>query len=111
MHFEQVSLLICPISSSDRAEKLLKFLEHHFNEVFEEEQRIRRNPKFEEHRVHVLLYFLEPTNVGLKEFDASFMKCIAPRVNVIPVIAQADGLTELERDACKKLVLTSRLVF
>lgn len=83
---------------------LLKFLEKQFDEVFEEEQRIHRNPKFEEHRVHALLYFLEPTALGIKQFDIDFMKLLAPRVNVIPIIAKSDGLTATERESFKTKV-------
>lgn len=84
-----------------RAELLLAFLEKQFDEVFEEEQRIHRNPKFEEHRVHALMYFLEPTALGVKQFDIDFMKLLAPRVNIIPVIAKADGLAVKERENFK----------
>ena len=87
-----------------RANKLLEFIEGTFDEVFAEEQRIRRNPKFEEHRVHALLYFIEPTTLGLKQFDVEFIQRLAPRVNIIPIIAKADGLTVAERKKFKEIV-------
>ena len=90
-----------------RAEKLLKYLEGTFDEYFEEEQRVHRNPKYEEHRIHSLLYLIEPTGLGLKQFDADFMKCLAPRINIIPVIAKADGLDEAEKRQSKKRVSTA----
>lgn len=78
--------------------------------MFEEEQRIHRNPKFQEHRVHALLYLFEPTSAGLKKFDVDFMKTLAPRVNIIPVIAKADGMDAEEKIQAKKLVHSSNLV-
>lgn len=87
-----------------RAETLLQYLEKTYDDVFEEEQRIRRNPKFEDHRIHALLYFLEPTSLGLKQFDIDFMKRVSSRVNIIPIVAKADGLTELELQLFKKKV-------
>jgi cell division control protein 11 len=91
-----------------QAEKLLSYIEDIYTLVFEEEQRIHRNPKFEEHRVHGLLYFIEPTALGLKEFDVEFMKILAPRVNIIPVIAKADGLTPEEKTSFKRKVQSPR---
>ena len=88
-----------------RLNELLAYLERAFDEVFEEEQRVHRNPKFEEHRVHALLYMLEPTGLSLKAFDAELMSKLAERVNVIPVIAKADALTATERASFKKRIL------
>lgn len=93
------------IDPSVRLGEIQSHLERAFDEVFEEEQRVHRNPKFEEHRVHALLYFIEPTGLGLKSFDAEFMRRLAERVNVIPVIAKADGLTSSEKGAFKKRIL------
>lgn len=47
-----------------RAQEIIDFLEKTFDDVFQEEQRIHRNPKFEDHRVHVLLYLVEPSKLG-----------------------------------------------
>ena len=47
-------------------------------------------------RIHCLLYFLPPNNRGLKEKDIKFMKELSTKVNIIPVIAKADGLTVSE---------------
>ena len=77
------------------------FVEKAYDEVFEEESRVRRNPKFEEHRVHAVLYLLEPTALELKPVDADFMRRLAVRANVIPVIAKADSLTAIERQRFK----------
>lgn len=88
-----------------RLSEIKTHLENAFDEVFDEEQRVHRNPKFEEHRVHVLLYFLEPTGLGLKSFDAELMKRLSERVNVIPVIAKADSLTSSERVSFKRRIM------
>lgn len=54
--------------------------------------------------MHALLYFIEPTALGVKKFDIDFMKKLAGRVNIIPVIAKADGLTDEEKGFFKKKV-------
>ena len=79
----------------------MNFIENTYDEVFEEESRVRRNPKFEEHRVHVVLYMIEPTGLDLKAVDAEFMKKLSERSNVIPVIAKADSMTASERQKFK----------
>lgn len=84
-------------------------MEAAFDEVFEEEQRIHRNPKFEERRIHAMLYLIEPTALGLKKFDIDFMRRVAPRVNLIPIIAKADGLSDKEKGQFKEIVRDTRL--
>lgn len=81
--------------------KVMSFIEKTFDEVFEEESRVRRNPKFEEHRIHAVLYLVEPTGLDLKAVDAEFIKKLSNRSNVIPVIAKADSLTATERQKFK----------
>jgi len=79
----------------------MAFIEQTYDEVFEEESRVRRNPKFEEHRVHAILYLIEPTTLELKPVDAEFIRKLSARANVIPLIAKADGLTAIERQKFK----------
>lgn len=81
--------------------KVMKFIENTYDEVFEEESRVRRNPKFEEHRIHAVLYFIEPTGLDLKAVDAEFIKRLSERSNVIPIIAKADSMTAAERQKFK----------
>ncbi|KAH3901501.1 septin SHS1 SCDLUD_002997 [Saccharomycodes ludwigii] len=77
-------------------DEICKFLEQQFDLVLAEETRIRRNPKFEDTRIHVVLYFIEPTGHGLKELDVVTMKKLSKYSNVLPIIAKADSLTPKE---------------
>ena len=43
---------------------LVEYLESQFSDVLEEEVRIKRNPKHEDRRVHLTLYFITPTTTG-----------------------------------------------
>lgn len=85
--------------------QIVKYLECQYDEILAEESRIRRNPRFKDNRVHVLLYFIEATGHGLRELDIELMKRLSKRVNIIPVIGRADSLTPTELKATKKLVL------
>lgn len=72
------------------------FLKQQFDLVLAEETRIKRNPRFVDTRVHVLLYFIAATGHGLRELDISCMKRLSKYVNILPVISKADSFTEQE---------------
>lgn len=77
-------------------DEITSYLEQQFDIVLSEETRIRRNPRFEDTRVHVALYFIEPTGHGLRELDVEIMKRVARFTNVLPVICKADSFTKEE---------------
>jgi cell division control protein 11 len=85
--------------------KIVEYLERQYDEVLAEESRIRRNPRFRDNRVHVCLYFIEPTGHGLREMDVELMRLLSKRVNVIPVIGRADQLTSAEKASAKKVIM------
>ena len=39
------------------------YLERQYDDILAEESRIKRNPRFRDNRVHVLLYFVQPTGM------------------------------------------------
>lgn len=80
------------------------YLKQQFDLVLAEETRIRRNPRFVDTKVHVLLYFISPGGHGLKELDINCMKRLSRYVNIIPVISKADSFTEDELKFFKKQV-------
>lgn len=82
------------------------YLKQQFDLVLAEETRIRRNPRFVDTRVHVLLYFITPTGHGLRELDIACMKRLAKYVNIIPVIGRADSFTQSEVQHFKQQIIT-----
>lgn len=80
------------------------YLKQQFDLVLAEETRIRRNPRFVDTRVHVLLYFITPTGHGLRELDIACMKRLAKYVNIIPVVGRADTFTESELKDFKRQI-------
>lgn len=82
------------------------YLKQQFDLVLAEETRIRRNPRFVDTRVHVLLYFITPTGHGLREIDITCMKKLSKYVNVIPVIGKADTFTQQELKQFKANIRT-----
>lgn len=95
------------IDNSTNAEELTHYLETQFNEVLRQEALVCRNPRFEDHRVHACLYFLPPTNQGLRELDIEVMSRLSSRVNIIPIISKADTLTDTELVSAKQSVMES----
>lgn len=84
---------------------IVDFIRHQYDEVLLEESRVKRNPRFKDGRIHVLLYLINPTSHGLSEIDVKFLLHINNLVNIIPVIAKADSLTPEELRLNKKLLL------
>ncbi|CAR26355.1 hypothetical protein ZYGR_0H01640 [Zygosaccharomyces rouxii] len=68
--------------------------------IFQEEQPNRSNLR--DDRVHCCLYFVEPTGKGLNALDVIAMRELSKRVNLIPIIAKADGLSKEELCAFKR---------
>jgi septin 1 family protein len=83
-------------------EEIVTYLQQQFDHVLAEETRIRRNPKFEDTRVHICLYFIEATGHGLRELDVECMKKLSKFVNVLPIISRSDSFTEEELKLFKK---------
>ncbi|KAJ3051334.1 hypothetical protein HK097_007665 [Rhizophlyctis rosea] len=84
---------------------IVEYVEKQYDIVLAEESRIKRNPKYQDNRVHALLYFIAPTGHSLREIDIEFMRRLGPRSNIIPVIAKADSLSPPELAAFKKAIM------
>jgi cell division control protein 11 len=84
------------ISNEPSFQEIVKYIEAQYDEILAQESRIKRNPKFQDNRVHAVLYFIQPSGHSLRENDIEFMKRLSPRANVIPVIAKADSMTKNE---------------
>jgi cell division control protein 11 len=46
-------------------DEITTHLERQYDDILAEESRIKRNPRFRDNRVHVLLYFVQPTGKSL----------------------------------------------
>lgn len=93
------------INNNECCSKIVQYLEKQFDCILDEERRVQRNPKFEDNRVHVCLYFVSPTGHGLQELDIDLMMNLSARVNVIPVISKADTLTVEELSRNKQAIM------
>ena len=92
------------VDNSQSSAVIKNYLDQQFENVLKEEVRIKRNTKDTDGRPHVCLYFLKSTPRGVKKFDIELMKTICDKVNIIPIIPKADGLTEAELNLHKEVV-------
>lgn len=83
---------------------IVEYIKDQFDLFIEEEAKIRRNPNYEDTRVHCLLYFIPATSNGLKMRDISFLKKVSGLVNIIPVISKSDALSIKETTEFKSRV-------
>lgn len=79
-------------------------IDSRFDSYLEHETKINRS-SIVDNRVHALLYFIEPTGHSLKPLDITFMKAVHEKVNLIPIIAKSDTLTEKEIEEFKQRIL------
>ncbi|CUM64818.1 uncharacterized protein PRCAT00002432001 [Priceomyces carsonii] len=93
------------INCDDDFKVIVDFIRHQYDEVLLEESRVKRNPRFRDGRIHVLIYMINPTGHGLSEIDIQFMTHVNHLVNLIPVIAKSDSLTPKELQLNKALIL------
>jgi septin 7 len=81
----------------------LQTIESRFDAYLEQENRVNRS-KISDTRVNACLYFIAPTGHSLKSLDIEFMKRLHNKVNLIPVIAKSDTMTNEEIVAFKERV-------
>ena len=88
----------------------MDYIESKYEEYLNAESRVQRQP-MRDNRVHVCLYFIQPSGHGLKPLDIEFMKRLHDKVNVIPILAKADTMTPDECTHFKKQVHTPHWIF
>jgi septin 7 len=92
------------VNNEDSWKPIFENIEGRYDAFLEQENRVNRK-RIVDTRVHACLYFIAPTGHSLKPIDIEFMKRLANRVNLIPVIAKSDTLTEEEIKAFKVRIL------
>jgi cell division control protein 12 len=81
------------VNNRDSWLPIVEFIDDQHEAYMRQEQQPQRHEKIDL-RVHACLYFIRPTGHTLKPLDIEIMKRLGTRVNLIPVIAKADTLTQ-----------------
>ncbi|KAF9267481.1 Septin [Marasmius fiardii PR-910] len=82
---------------------IVEFIDDQHEAYMRMEQQPQRQEKTDL-RVHACLYFIRPTGHTLKPLDIEIMKRLGTRVNLIPVIAKADTLTQNDLHTFKQRI-------
>ncbi|KZW03149.1 Septin [Exidia glandulosa HHB12029] len=81
------------VNNRDSWSPIIDFIDDQHETYMRQEQQPQRGEKTDL-RVHACLYFIRATGHTLKPLDIEIMKRLGTRVNLIPVIAKADTLTQ-----------------
>jgi len=88
------------VNNRDSWLPIVEFIDDQHEAYMRQEQQPQRSEKTDL-RVHACLYFIRPTGHTLKPLDIEIMKRLGNRVNLIPVIAKADTLTQRDLQTFK----------
>lgn len=83
------------VNNDDSWRPIIENIETRFDAYLEAENKVNRM-NIIDNRVHACVYFIEPTGHSLKPLDIEVMRRLHTKVNLIPVIAKADTLTDDE---------------
>ncbi|KAL7677331.1 hypothetical protein ACOME3_003567 [Neoechinorhynchus agilis] len=87
-------------------EPIVQHVNNGFAEYLNAEFNIDRKLPIDDHRVHCCLYFIAPTGHCLRSIDIELMTRLSDRVNIVPLIAKSDTLTNQELKAFKKQIMS-----
>ncbi|KAK3323446.1 Septin-domain-containing protein [Cercophora scortea] len=79
-------------------------IEQRFDAYLDAENKVNRM-NIVDNRIHACVFFIQPTGHSLKPLDIEVMKRLHTKVNLIPVIAKSDTLTDEEIIAFKQRIL------
>ncbi|CAP70398.1 uncharacterized protein PODANS_3_4770 [Podospora anserina S mat+] len=79
-------------------------IEQRFDAYLDAENKVNRM-NIVDNRIHACVFFIQPTGHSLKPLDIEVMKRLHTKVNLIPVIAKSDTLTDEEVVTFKARIL------
>ncbi|CAO1615274.1 unnamed protein product [Jaminaea pallidilutea] len=92
------------VNNHDSWKPIVDNIEARFDAYLEQENRVNR-AKLVDNRVHACLYFIQPSGHALRPIDIEFMRRLHQKVNLIPVIAKSDTMTDEEISLFKQRIL------
>ena len=92
------------INNEHCSEPNVKYIKDQYSIYLRKELTAVRERHIPDTRVHVVLFFINPSGHSLRPIDIQMLKKLGDIANVIPIIAKADTLTMEEREAFKHRV-------
>jgi septin 7 len=83
------------VNNEESWRPIVENIEQRFDAYLEAENKVNRM-NIVDNRVHACVYFIQPTGHSLKALDIEVMTQLHTKVNLIPVIAKSDTLTDEE---------------
>lgn len=83
------------VNNDDSWRPIVENIEQRYDTYLEAENKVNRS-NIVDNRIHACVYFIQPTGHSLKPLDIEVMRRLHTKVNLIPVIAKADTLTDEE---------------
>ncbi|XP_054481183.1 septin-5-like isoform X2 [Anoplopoma fimbria] len=83
------------VNDTDSWKPIEDYIDQQFEQYFRDESGLNRR-NIPDNRVHCCLYFISPFGHGLRPLDVACMKALHNKVNIVPVVAKADSLTQAE---------------
>ena len=83
------------VNNDDSWRPIVENIEQRFDSYLDAENKVNRM-NIVDNRVHACVYFIQPTGHSLKPLDIEVMRRLHTKVNLIPVIAKSDTLTDEE---------------
>ena len=96
------------VNNDDSWRPIVENIEARFDAYLDAENKVNRM-NIVDNRVHACVYFIQPTGHSLKPLDIEVMRRLHTKVNLIPVIAKADTLTDEEIAMFKERVSVSAI--
>ncbi|KAI9816198.1 MAG: Cell division control protein 3 [Pycnora praestabilis] len=93
------------VNNDDSWRPIVENIDSRFDAYLDAENKVNRM-NIVDNRVHACVYFIQPTGHSLKPLDIEVMRRLHTKVNLIPVIAKADTLTDEEIASFKQRILT-----
>ena len=94
------------INNDDSWDPIVKNIEQRFDAYLDAENKVNRM-NIVDNRIHAVVFFIQPTGHSLKPLDVEVMRKLHTKVNLIPVIAKSDTLTDEEITSFKHRVCTT----
>src|SRR5689334_13599962 len=91
------------INNDESWDPIVDNIEQRFDAYLDAENKVNRM-NIVDNRIHACVFFIQPTGHSLKPLDIEVMKRLHTKVNLIPVIAKSDTLTDEEITAFKHRV-------
>lgn len=95
------------VNNDDSWRPIIENIETRFDNYLDAENKVNRM-NIVDNRVHACVYFIQPTGHSLKPLDIEVMRRLHTKVNLIPVIAKSDTLTDEEIASFKARVRISK---